>query len=257
MLERLIAAYGWRTAWAIEGLAVWAVVLPVAVLGIRDRPAQLGQQADGRTRPGQHADIEWGVTRAAAMRSPFFWVVTAGVALAALLTTAIGFHQISLLGERGLSPGQAAANFLPQMGAALAATLGTGVLVDRFSPRLLIATSMLALAAGAAWATMVAPGWSAIGFAITIGSAGGSIRCLEAATFPRSFGTLHLGAIRGLVFATTVGGERVRADAFALLHDASGSYTGALLSSATLPLIVAVAAAIVRAPHPPGHHLGR
>lgn len=50
LIERLISAYGWRQAWAIEGIAVWLIVIPLALFGIRDRPADIGQHIDG-TQP--------------------------------------------------------------------------------------------------------------------------------------------------------------------------------------------------------------
>jgi len=257
LLERLIAEHGWRTAWAVEGAIVWAVVLPVALIGMRDRPAQLGQQPDGRPRPGQEPHVDWGMTRAEAMRSAFFWVVTAGVAVSGLLSTAVAFHQISLLGEHGLSPTEAATNFLPQTAAALAATLVTGALVDRVSPRWLTSANMLVLAAALGWGAVVSPGWSAVGFGVALGAAGGSIRSLEAATFPRFYGTLHLGAIRGFAMAIGVASTAFGPLAFALVHDATGSYTPALIGATALPLAVAVAAALVHPPHtarPAGPH---
>lgn len=47
LLERLISAYGWRTAWVVEGLLIWAIVIPLAVFAMRDDPAHLGQRPDG------------------------------------------------------------------------------------------------------------------------------------------------------------------------------------------------------------------
>ncbi|WP_123604076.1 MFS transporter [Micromonospora sp. Llam0] len=46
-LERLIAQSDWRIGWLVAGLVVWAVVVPIAVFGIRDRPADIGQHVDG------------------------------------------------------------------------------------------------------------------------------------------------------------------------------------------------------------------
>jgi len=249
-LERLIAVTDWRTAWAVQGLVVWAVVVPVALLAMRDRPRDLGQRVDGAPAPSDGAMpvLDHGLTRRQAVREPFFWVVTAGVVVSGMLGTAVGFHQISLLGERGLSPVEAAGNFLPQTVAALAATLAVGALVDRFSPRWLTSASMLVLSVGLVWGVVVEPGWSAVGFGMAVGAAGGSIRTLEAAAFPRYFGTLHLGAIRGLVASLSVGGTAFGPLLFALVHDATQEYRMALLGTAGLPVLVAVAAALVGPP---------
>ncbi|NNJ63588.1 MAG: MFS transporter [Dactylosporangium sp.] len=249
VLERLIAGLGWRTAWLVEGVAVWAVVIPVALFGIRDRPADLGQHVDGDPATSQRSSATGsGATRAQALRTPYFWVLTAATAAVGLLATAVGFHQISLLAERGLSPTAAAANFLPQTAAGVAATLAAGVVVDRWQPRTLIVASMAGLACGLVWATVVTPGWSAIGFGIAFGAAGGAVRTVEAAATPRLFGTSHLGAIRGTINAVTVASTAFGPVAFALIHQASGGYRAALLAGAAVPVGVIVAAAVVSHP---------
>lgn len=249
LLERVVATLGWRETWAVEGLVVWAVVLPVALLGLRNRPADLGQHPDGVVPTAvDTARDAAGATRAQALRTPFFWVVVSGVAVSGTLSTAVAFHQVALLGERGLSPTEAAANFLPQTVAGLAATLGVGILVDRFSPRWLTSASMLTLAAGLLWGTVVSPGWSALGYGAAIGAAGGAIRSLEAASFPRVFGTAHIGSIRGVVTAISVGSTAFGPVLFALVRAGTGAFTDALLWTSLLPLAVAAVAVLVRPP---------
>lgn len=141
LLEARIADWGWRRTWLAEGVMVLAVVLPIAWFALRDRPADLGQHPDGATpEHGGTPRPQWGVTRAAAMRTPFFWVVAAAAAASGLLSTAINFHQVSLLTARGLSATAAAANFLPQTAATLGGTLlmgcwSTVCAADRWWPR--------------------------------------------------------------------------------------------------------------------------
>ncbi len=169
---------------------------------MRDRPAVLGQWPDGHV-PKQAAAAERaiaaGVDRRTAIRHPFFWVVTAGVATVGLLATAVAFHQISLLGARGLSPAEAAANFVPQTVAALTGTLVVGALADRIRHRWLIAGAMAAPAGALVLGTAVTPGVVAIAFGALVGAAGGGMRAVEVASFPHYFGTRHIGSIRGLV----------------------------------------------------------
>jgi len=251
VLERLIAHQGWRTAWLIEGLIVWAVVIPIAAFGIRDRPDDVGQHVDGRTPPATTATTgPIGVTRAVALRTPYFWVLAGAVATAGMLTTAVGFHQISLLTERGLSATAAAANFLPQTVAGLAATLIVGLLIDRRRPRAILIVAMAGLGAALGWATLVTPGWSAIGFGAAIGAASSAIRTVETALTPRLFGTAHLGAIRGALTGINVGSTAFGPVAFALVHDATGGYATALLAGAALPAAVCLAAALTPLPAP-------
>lgn len=249
IIERLIAFHGWRTVWLIEGLAVWAIVIPIALLAIRNRPADLGQHVDGQ--PAGTADHQSmpGATRATALRTPYFWVLAAGVSASGLLATAVMFHQVSLLGARGLTPAQAAAVFLPMTAAGFAATLAVGYLIDRLGqPRVLIASAMGLLGVALAWAVWTTPGWSAWVYGALIGASSNAVRAVEAALTPRLFGTTHLGSIRGIVTALSVGSTAAGPLIFALAYDTTGSYTTILLASLALPLAVAIAAFTTRLP---------
>ncbi len=250
LLTALLPSLGWRRVWAAEAVVVLAVVVPVALLGLRDLPSDLGQTPDGDHRVVRATEptLERGVSRGQAVRTPFFWVVAAASAASGMLATAVAFHQIDLLGERGFSGAQAAANFVPQTVAGLLGALLVGAVVDRARPGVVLAGPMLLLAGGLVSAVFVAPGWSGIGFGVVLGVAGGSVRTAEAAILPAAFGTLHLGAIRGLVTAVAVGSTAFGPVLFAVVREASGSYAPALLGGAVLPLLVAVAALVVRPP---------
>ncbi|MFW6692831.1 MFS transporter [Streptomyces sp. MAR4 CNX-425] len=250
LVERLIADVGWRQAWAVEGVVVWALVIPLAVFGIRDRPADVGQHVDGDPPPdGAPADAPltgWPLRKA--LRTGMFWAVAACLATSSMLTTGLNFHQVALLGDRGLTATEAAANFVPQTAAALIATLATGAVIDRVSPKTVLVASMAVLAAAVLAARFVAPGWSALGYGALLGAANGLLRAVEAATYPRYFGTAHLGAIRGSAHTVTVAASAFGPVAVSLGHDVTGSYPVTLLTLAALPVLAALAVVAVRPP---------
>ncbi|MGP4030122.1 MFS transporter [Actinomadura sp. 3N407] len=124
LTERLIAATDWRTAWLIQGLVIWAILIPVGLYVLRGRPPVTVLDTPSAAGDG------WTVGRA--MHTAAFWTIIATVCCQGMLTTAVAFHQVSLLGEHGLSPTEAAANFLPQTMAGLAAAFLVGALADRF-----------------------------------------------------------------------------------------------------------------------------
>lgn len=250
VFELVIAGWGWRTAWVAEALLIWLVVVPLAVFGVRNRPSDVGQHVDGDPAPPAGGGDSWGVSRREALGSPFFWLVSLAVVVAATVTTAVIFHQIDLLGERGFSPTEAAANFLPQTLATVAATLGVGALADRVSARLVLVLSMAMLAGGLILVTIARPGLLGIAFGAMLGAAGGSARVVEATELPKYFGTLHIGAIRGVVTGMTIAGTAIAPLAFAYVHDVTGDYTAILLWSCLLPVAVGVGAFVVR---PPAH----
>ena len=244
VLGAAITRFDWRLTWTLAGLAVWAIVVPIAWFGLRDRPAELGQQVDGKA-PTEAPDVApdaaaAGWTRAEAMRTLMFWAITAAVGTSGLIVTALAFHQISLLGEQGLTARQAAANFLPQTAAGTVGILVMGSLVDRVAPRILVAASMGSIAVAMVLAQLAAPGLLAISFGIALGAGGGTIRTLEAATFPRYFGVDHIGEIRGLVMALNVAASAFGPLLLALGFERYGSYGPALTMLMVLPAAVAL-----------------
>ncbi|WP_205414134.1 MFS transporter [Amycolatopsis thermalba] len=249
LLERLVSDWGWRHVWIAEGVAVWLLVVPAALLLLPRRPPARTPDDEAETAPGSSLPpVDW--TLAQAMRTGMFWVVTAGVGTCALVATGLNFHQQSLLGERGLTATEAAATFLPQTIAGLIATFGLGWLADRFSDRLLIITTMATLALATAGAGWLTPGFTAVLYGLALGACGNGIRTLEAVAFPRCFGLRHLGAIRGVVHSVTVGASAFGPLLLALGRDHATTYRPILLVMTALPLAVTVAGAMVRTPPP-------
>jgi MFS family permease len=257
LLEGAVADHGFRQVWLWEGLIIWTTVIPLALFALpRRRPGVApahGKKSgalDPRSSSSQavEADASW--TLREAMRTGMFWLVTGGVAVTGTMGTALAFHQIDILGERGLSPAMAAANFLPQTAAGLLATLLTGYLADRVADRVLISAAMLVLVVALVAACYVGPGWGAIGYAVAVGTAGNSIRTLEATAFPNCFGLAHIGAIRGVVHTAAVAATAFGPLAFSLGRDASSSYRPVLLTAALVPAAVAALAPFVRPPVP-------
>ncbi|GLZ81709.1 MFS transporter [Actinorhabdospora filicis] len=249
-MEKVIAASSWQTAWLVQGVGVWLIALPIAVFGVRNRPADLGQHVDGEPPTAGTLRDQAGMTRAEALRTPYFWVLAAAVGVTGLLTSAVAFHQVALFEAHGMSVADAAGNFLPQTVAGTLMALAAGAVLDKASPRLLIAVTVGFLAAGLAWAVVITPGLSAIGFGLVLGSAGYLISPVGDGLAPRLFGVRHIGAIRGTIAAIGVGASAFGPLLFTVLHDVAGTYTLPLLLSATLPLAVGVAACAVRLPGP-------
>lgn len=253
LIGRLVSTTGWREAWAVQGLVVWAVVIPVALLGIRNRPADLGQQVDGAAAPADGAlpDEPAGPPPREVLRTGMFWAIAGCLAASSMLVTGLNFHQVGLLGERGLSPVAAAANFLPQTGAALLGGFAAGALLDRVPPKAVLCGAMAVLAGAVLSVRFVEPGWSALAFGFLLGGSGGILRSVESAAFPRYFGTAHLGAIRGSAHTVTVGASAFGPLAVSYGRDLTGAYTPALLALAALPAVAVVLVLLVREPAAP------
>jgi MFS family permease len=260
-LVPLVAAFAieattWRVAWLLLAVLVWTTVPPIAFRGLIDRPQDVGQRVDGAPQPADGDEhIERflpAFTRAQAIRTPMFWAVAGAVATTGMIGTGLAFHQIDLLGEQGLTPVQAAANFLPQTFAALTATLLVGSMVDRFAARWVLLASMLLLAAAILAVPFVSPGITAALYGMMVGAAGSSVRALEAASFPKLFGIPHLGAIRGVVTSVSVASTAFGPLALSLGRDLTGSYVQVLLVLLVIPLGIAIFGVLAPTPGAPG-----
>ncbi len=254
VMRQVIDAVGWRSAWLVASAAVLIVVLAIARLGMIDRPADVGQRVDGI--PASHEDgadlAVTGVTRGEALRTGMFWALAGGVISTGLIGTGLTFHQIDLLGQQGLTPLQAAANFLPQTGAAVAATLTTGALADRLSVRVLLCGSMAMLSASMLALPLVGPDLSVVFYAVGIGASGGMARTLEAAGMPKMFGVRHVGTIRGFAMGLMVASTSFGPLALSLGRDLTGGYVSVLRLLLVLPVAVAVLGIVSRVPTLPG-----
>lgn len=248
VLERVISTYGMDTAWRAEGLAVWAVVIPLAlfVFGRANRPAPSLESHEASAPSTTHRRGSWTVR--GAVRTPMFWTIAAALAAQGMLSTALNFHQIAALGEQGLSPAQAALNFLPQAVATMTLTIGVGALTDKFAPKYGVMFAMTLLAAALLTLPAVSNLATALVYGSLLGASGGALRTVEAAAFAHYFGTSQLGAIRGIATTINVGSTAFGPLALSLGQQALGSYGTTSALMAVVPILVALAAAVVRAP---------
>ena len=240
-VERLVAASDVATTWRIESLAVLAIVLPISLLLPRDAPARKGAE-----RPAEAPAEGWDLRPA--LRTGMFWVLTGAIFCTGMLTTALAFHQISILGQQGFSTVEAAANFAYQTITALLATLAVGSLADRIDPRWGVVFSMAMMAGTLIFLPFVESGVLGILYGLLLGAAGGGLRGIEAAAFVRYYGRRRIGTIRGVATSIGLASTALGPLVFALGFGATGSYIETALVSALLPFSILIAAIVVRAP---------
>lgn len=248
-LSLVISAYDWRLAWVTAGVVVWVVVVPIARFGIIDRPSDVGQHPDGVEPTAEEVEaveLRGSATRGEALRTARFWVLIASSSSIGMLTTALNFHQISLLGDAGLTPTQAAVMFLPQVIGAAVAGIAFGWLADRLTGRILIPMVMGILIGTLLLAATLSPGIVIVVYAISLGAAGGASSAVNATLLPRWFGLRHIGAVHGSATLFNVASTALGPLAFAIARDLAGNYEGAALAFTVLPLMSAVAAMFLR-----------
>jgi predicted MFS family arabinose efflux permease len=123
--ESLIQAIGWRHTFAVMGVIVLMVGLPLTML-VRERSAL----------PRKKERVESGSSAMEGMRSGIFWIIVSVLFIVSISQNGAIAHLSPLLTDRGVSPRNAALAASAMGGAVLLGRLITGMLLDRFfAPR--------------------------------------------------------------------------------------------------------------------------
>jgi len=140
--ERLIAGFGWRTAFAAFGGAVLLVPLPILAAWLQNDPEQRGLLPDGEVK----ATVSHVVSQAKAgmswreiWRSPTFWLLLCIFSLAGASVHGVALHMAAIFTDRGVSAARAATATSLVGAAVIVGRLCSGYLLDRmFAPRVTI-----------------------------------------------------------------------------------------------------------------------
>lgn len=253
--NRLIGAFGWRMAWVVLAavVAVFGTALAVRLGRLEsDAPAVDDGSDDESMMSAAVESIDpaqiVAVDPSPAMARNGYWLIVGAFGTSGLVATALAFHQVAILGERGLDAGAAAANFLPQSIAAATVALLVGRRIDRLPGRWALVAAMSVLSVATCTVAFVGSPATAVLFGVMLGAAASATAASEGTLMVRWIGTATLGARRGRMMSVTVIGTALAPLGFTLLADAVGSFTRAALVLAVLPLIVAVTAVVMPLP---------
>jgi MFS family permease len=240
--SRVIPVVGWRQTWLLLAATVLVGSYLLAAVTGRFNLDRNGSDEPESEPAATEPSLITDVVATERQRRWALAVVTMAVATTGGVVTALAFHQIALLGERGLSATAAATNFLPQSLAAATCAILVGRAVDRLPGRLVLASVMgvLVLALASLW--LVDSPLTAVLFGLLLGSGVASNHASEGALLVRWTGTVGLGARRGRMMAIAVAATAVAPLAFTLLADLIGSFTRAASVLIALPIAVAIAA---------------
>jgi|SRR5690625_3872219 len=251
LLEGLIAEQGWRTSFALLGVLVAVLAVPLGVTFFRGHPEEYGQHPDGQSGKRAVAVKETNLSLDDARRTAAFWLLTAGDVAVAALSTGLVFHHFDILHSNGISRDAAALVFIPLGLVTAAANLGTGALLDRIPPRYALSFMLFFQAAALVLGAWLTPAWI-IGYGALIGLTQGMKSAISGSAYAYYFGRRHIGSIKGLATTLSVGATAIGPLIFAIGRDVTGSYLPVLAGSAIVPLLLAVAALRLRPPRANG-----
>lgn len=238
----------WRAGWVAVGTVVLVVgFLPCWLLLVR-RPEDVGLQPDRLSDGKTQAPVEPRWSRAQAMRTPAFWLLSLYTVLVYPVQAGVSLHQAPHLIERGLSP-VAAATIIAFLSAVSAlAAFGIGCLPRRWPVRYLMAVTAVLLSAGSFGLISVSSAEMAALPAGLFGLGIGGVMMLLPMAWADYFGRESYGAIRGVALSLQVTAQAAGPLVSGMLRDWSGTYTDSLLLFGALAALAVLAALAARQP---------
>lgn len=231
-VQALIARYGWRGAYVGIALFILLVALPIAFAFLREPVPETNRS---------RAEALIGAGYREAVTSRRFLLIGLGIFCVILAQASATVHLVPLLGDRGMSAGQAA-SIAGLLGVAvIIGRVLVGLLLDRFhAPK--VARIFLALPALALLLLLSChDAASAGGAALLLGLAAGAEVDLLAYLVSRYFGMLNYGAIYGTLLSIFTLGAGLGPVLTGLAYDSAKSYDLALAVGTALFLIGAAA----------------
>jgi OFA family oxalate/formate antiporter-like MFS transporter len=239
----------WRRGWVAIGSTVLIVgFLPVWLLLVR-RPEDAGLKPDrSGAGSGPAAAPEPRFSRAEAMRTPAFWLLSLYTVLLYPVQAGVSLHQAPHLIERGISPIVAATVISFFSATSAVASFGVGFLPRRWPMRYILLASAVLMSAGSFGLIAIASAEEAYLAAGLFGFGLGGIMTLLPVAWADYFGRESYGAIRGVVLSLQVMAQAVGPLLSGALRDWSGNYTDSLLVFGVLAGLAAVVALAARRP---------
>lgn len=247
----VMQAADWRTAWVAIGATVLVVgFVPTWLLHVR-KPEDLGLRPDGAPvapASGTSFPEEPAYTRAEALRTPAFWLLSLFTFLVFPVQAGISLHQAPYLIERGLDATVAATAVSTFALLSAVAGFAYGFWPRRVPLRFGLALVGLTLAASCVLMQSVAAAPLAFGAAALFGLGIGGLLTMLPIAWADYFGRSSYGAIRGVALTVQVVGQALGPVLSGALRDWTGSYSASLATFAVLAFAGGLSALFASAP---------
>ena len=255
----IIGTSGWRDAWIVLGLLVWAIALLPTGLLLVQQPEDVGLQPDGDAEtPTLPSPSGGGVGSAVAeepvwtlreaMRTPALWMFATATGSVFLVQAGVNTHLAAYLRDQGLTA--AFAGFGISLNAAFLGlgSLFWGWITERFAPRYVMAA--IAVCVGVASALFIIAGSTAevLAYSTLFGFGVGGLLSVPPVAYADYYGRRSLGVIRGVTEPLTSFGQAIGAVLSGVVYDLTDSYS---LAFATFAVLSGLAMLLVLFARPP------
>ena len=253
----MLQATNWRITWAILGMLILGLGVPLSYIFLRDDPSKMGLQPDGDPTPPAEGEQPPPSTRprgplevdrwAQAFRSWPIWQLSGSYFVCGFTTSIISFHFVPYAIGEGLSPVLAATIFSFMMALNMLGSLSAGFVSDRFGG----SKNWLALVyfcrGGAYVVLLLVPGAMGLWiFAAIAGMSWVATNPLTTSITADVYGLKALGTIGGISFFFHAMGAVISVPMAGFIYDATGSYTIPFAIAGSLLLPAAISAFTIR-----------
>jgi MFS family permease len=228
-----ISSYGFAATMLAGSIAVLAVAVPLAIF-VLGKPAPIRLAANVIT--SAVPPREW--TRASAMRSPAFWVISGPFSVALFSQAAFLVHQIAFL-ETSIGRASAGIAVAVMTAASICGRLAMGSFVDRLNLRVFTAISFTLQALALIAMTQTTNQLPLFFLCAVYGLSVGNVITLPSLIVQREFPAAAFGMLVALSTAITQFTYAFGPGLIGVVRDASVNYTPAILLCVILNLLAA------------------
>ena len=262
----IIGVSGWRDAWIVLGLLVWAIALLPTALLLVQQPEDVGLRPDGDDPilPGEDglagtesvpsaatATEEPVWTLREAMHTPALWMFATATGMVFLVQAGVNTHLAAYLRDQGLNA--AFAGFGISLNAAFLG-LGSifwGWMTERFPARYVLAAVAISVGGASALFVIANSTPEILIYSVIFGFGVGGLLSVPPVGYADYYGRRSLGVIRGVTEPFTSFGQAIGAVAAGLAFDLTESYQLAFMAFAIMGGLATVLVLFARPPRRP------
>ena len=237
---------GWRRTLLLGGILIGALLLPIVLFVIKQRPQDIGQEPDGE--PAAGAAPAPALTLREVVRRREFWLIATGSFFSiAAIGSVIQHLKLHLVGHR-FTNREAAWVASTLLISSIAGRVVMGFLADRFSKKSVMIAAYTLVGASIPLLYFVDVPKMAYAFAIIFGFGMGADYMMIPLMVAECFGAASVGRVMGFILPTDSIGQAIFPMLVGWLFDRAGNYNTAFAVMTAAGLLGVLAITLIRPP---------
>ena len=227
VINYLIDNYGWERSWQI--LALCLLIFSFFILQLyRNRPEDFNLKPDGLQKKVKKIKInkvEKDFTLNEAKKTRGFWMFGLALGFNSFFITGFTFHVVSIFSTQDYTKEQAIAVFIPISIVAISVSTLCNILSDYIHHKIYLFIMLAGGVLASGGLLYLSNPIGVYALMAGLGVCGGLFAVVNAVTWPRYYGRLHLGAITGKVMSFLVIASAIAPTLFSYSFTTFGSYS--------------------------------